>query len=190
MAFPDVCYARPTLQMQATAVLKGFFVCFISVLFGIYPLFFLLIWVQGIFRRVKPQLLTPLLPSVFTTGNPDVKYICRIRTWEKKKKKRSEINGAVCFVELNNLDLTHYVIVHPMGQCLCFYIVSWDLVTHWSGVPFRHVCRQYWTQCQCFYYYCGWANLKVFCLSRKIFTGKFSNATLHKDSAQLFELSR
>lgn len=28
MAFPDVCYARPTLQMQATAVLKGFFCLF------------------------------------------------------------------------------------------------------------------------------------------------------------------
>lgn len=92
MAFPDVCYARPTLQeMQATAVLRGFFVCFILVLFGIYFFFFfLLICVQGIFRRVKLQLLTSLPPSVCTTGNPDVKYISRIRTWEKKKKEKKK----------------------------------------------------------------------------------------------------
>lgn len=70
MAFPDVCYARPTFQIQAIAFLRRFLFYFNSV--ACFPSFFLLIWEQHFSQRVNPQLFVSLPPSVFTTENPDV----------------------------------------------------------------------------------------------------------------------
>jgi len=137
---------------------RGVLVWFIFVFFDIFSAFFFLVWLQGMFRTVSPQLLTSLPHSVCATGNLDVEYNEQNKAVEKKlnkqihmkRVKRSSLVRVPGFMVLReSLDsLCCSISYGSVSQFLCR--VSWDLVTHWSEVSFKDVYRWYWTPYHCF----------------------------------------